>query len=89
MRTLIVRIFEPAPGAGPVAPRGVVEDVRTGTATRFRGEAQLLAAIMREPGPRDDAEPGEVVGPGGVATPTDARRGVGPVTKERSDEHDV
>jgi hypothetical protein len=47
MRTLIVRVFEPAPGAGPVALRGVVEDVRSGTARPFRGEEQLLAALRQ------------------------------------------
>jgi hypothetical protein len=63
MRTFIVRIFEPAPDAGTVALRGVVEDVRTGSSTAFHGESELLAVlrglVRRLP---DDRAP-EVVGP--------------------------
>jgi hypothetical protein len=51
MRTLIVRVFEPAPEAGPVPLHGVVEDVRSGTTRSFRGEAQLLAALRQEMDP--------------------------------------
>ncbi len=58
MRTFVVRLFEPAPGAGPVTLRGVVEDVRTGTATSFRGEEQLLAAIALAAGGDEEDGPG-------------------------------
>jgi hypothetical protein len=45
MRSVIVRLFEPAPGTGMVAWRGLVEDVRTGVTRQFDGGDQLLRAI--------------------------------------------
>jgi hypothetical protein len=65
MRTFVVRLFEPAPGAGPVTLRGVVEDVRTGTTTSFRSEEQLLAAIMLAPWAEGENGPDKGVGPDG------------------------
>jgi hypothetical protein len=45
MRSVIVRLFEPAPGTGRVAWCGLVEDVRTGVTWQFDGGDQLLRAI--------------------------------------------
>lgn len=45
MRTVIVRLFEPAEGAGDVALSGFVEDVALGTKHRFSGGEELLTAI--------------------------------------------
>lgn len=45
MRSVIVRLFEPAPGTGRVAWCGLVEDVRTGVTRQFDGGDQLLRAI--------------------------------------------
>jgi hypothetical protein len=45
MRSVIVRLFEPAPGTGQVAWCGLVEDVRTGATWQFDGGEQLLRAI--------------------------------------------
>ncbi|MGH3717081.1 MAG: hypothetical protein ACRDT4_27010 [Micromonosporaceae bacterium] len=47
MRTIIVRLFEPAPAAGSVEPHGFVEDVERGTRERFTRAAQLLEAIEK------------------------------------------
>lgn len=63
MRTVIVRLFEPAPDAGPVELHGFVEDVGRGTRQRFVQGTQLLAAIeriagQREPDPTGDADSG-------------------------------
>lgn len=65
MRTFVVRLFEPAPGAGPVTLHGVVEDVRTGTSTSFQGEQQLLAAIAPARGTDGEHGCGKSVGPDG------------------------
>jgi hypothetical protein len=45
MRSVIVRLFEPAPGTGGVPWCGLVEDVRTGATWQFDGGDQLLRAI--------------------------------------------
>lgn len=45
MRTVIVRLFEPAEGAGDVALSGFVEDVALGTKHRFSSGEELLTAI--------------------------------------------
>lgn len=47
MRTIIVRLFEPAQAAGNVELHGFVEDVERGTRQRFTEAAQLLDAIQR------------------------------------------
>ena len=47
MRTVIVRLFEPAPGAGSVEMHGFVEDVGRGRRERFTGAEQLLAVFAR------------------------------------------
>lgn len=45
MRTIIVRLFEPAPATGRVDLHGFVEDIETGGRRRFTQGAQLLRAI--------------------------------------------
>jgi hypothetical protein len=45
VRTVIVRLFEPAPGTGPVGLRGIVEDLVGGTSERFSGPVELLDVI--------------------------------------------
>ncbi|MQA25681.1 MAG: hypothetical protein GEU94_09440 [Micromonosporaceae bacterium] len=45
MRTIIVRLFEPAPDAGEVDLHGFVEDVESGARRRFIQGSQLLEAI--------------------------------------------
>ncbi|MGH3516606.1 MAG: hypothetical protein ACRDQ7_04180 [Haloechinothrix sp.] len=47
MRTLIVRLFEPAEGAGGVGLSGFVEDVSKGIRQRFCDAQELLDAIAR------------------------------------------
>jgi hypothetical protein len=66
VKTVIVRVFEPAPDTGPVALRGLVEDVRTGSANPFQGSEQLLAAIVAaldNDGDLPAEEPAKPVGP--------------------------
>jgi hypothetical protein len=60
MRSVIVRLFEPAPGTGQVAWCGLVEDVRTGATWQFDGGEQLLRAIA-EAANDDTCEPGKIV----------------------------
>lgn len=61
MRSVIVRLFEPAPGTGPVGLCGIVEDVRTGARWQFRGDDQLLAALAQATGDRGgETEPENV-----------------------------
>lgn len=45
MRTIIVRVFEPAPGCRQAPLQGVVEDVRTGVSLPFHGGDDLLRAV--------------------------------------------
>ncbi|MQA62222.1 MAG: hypothetical protein GEU86_12135 [Actinophytocola sp.] len=45
MRTVIVRLFEPAEGAGDVVLSGFIEDVALGTKRPFSGGNELLTAI--------------------------------------------
>lgn len=47
MRTVIVRLFEPAIGAGDVDLSGFVEDVACGTRQRFTGAHELVEVIGR------------------------------------------
>lgn len=47
MRTVIVRLFEPATGTGEVELSGFVEDVAGGTRQRFSGAEELLDAMTR------------------------------------------
>jgi len=66
MRTLIVRVFQPAADTGPLVLQGVVEDVRSGVSTPFRGGERLLAAITQALARDDDPDgDGGVVGPDG------------------------
>jgi hypothetical protein len=59
MRTIIVRLFEPAAAAGPVELHGFVEDVRRGTRRQFTRPAQLLEEIQKiaDHGRSDTDEP--------------------------------
>jgi hypothetical protein len=65
VRTVIVRLFEPAPGTANVGLRGIVEDLAHGTRQPFLGVEELLAAIERAaasdelPTVLRDAEPAE------------------------------
>lgn len=60
MRTIIVRLFEPAQAAGDVELHGFVEDVEHGTRHRFTRPAQLLETIQRLAGqPAADPVPAE------------------------------
>lgn len=45
MRTVIVRLFEPADGMGDVELSGFVDVVAIGTRHRFSGADELVAAI--------------------------------------------
>lgn len=45
MRTVIVRLFEPADGMGEVELSGFVDVVALGTRRRFSGAEELVAAI--------------------------------------------
>lgn len=47
MRTVIVRLFEAAAGAGEVGLSGFVEDVACGTRQRFTGAQELVELIGR------------------------------------------
>ncbi|MGH2601715.1 MAG: hypothetical protein ACRDQW_00305 [Haloechinothrix sp.] len=60
MRTVIVRLFESAQGAGEVGMSGFVEDVASGLRQRFTDAQELLnaiACISRGGTPADTAEP--------------------------------
>lgn len=47
MKTVIVRLFDPATGTGEVELSGFVEDVAAGTRQRFSGQQELMEAIGR------------------------------------------
>jgi hypothetical protein len=61
MRTIIVRLFEPATAAGPVGLHGFVEDVQRGTRRHFTRPAQLLEEIQKiaEHGRSEPGAPGD------------------------------
>jgi hypothetical protein len=60
MRTIIVRLFEPAQAAGRVELHGFVEDVERGTRRRFTEPAQLLETIQEMAGhPESDTAAAE------------------------------
>jgi hypothetical protein len=67
MRTVIVRVFEPAPGTGEVELRGFVDDVTRGTSERFTGTVELLTALQRIVSPFAAPHP-----LGSPATPSEA-----------------
>lgn len=46
-RTVVVRLFEPAPATGRVELRGVVEDVARRSSEGFAGTAELVSALER------------------------------------------
>lgn len=60
MKTLIIRIFEPAPGTPAVGVRGIVEDLVHATTESFSDVSELLLAIERaiapDQSPLEDAD---------------------------------
>ncbi|MGH3739329.1 MAG: hypothetical protein ACRDT6_27575 [Micromonosporaceae bacterium] len=69
MRTIIVRLFEPAADTGDVHLHGFVEDIGRGTRQRFTRAAQLLAAIeaiAADPAAQNDVLAGDHSGPGDI-----------------------
>lgn len=56
MKTIIIRLFEPAPGTGQVALHGVVEDVRTGSTAAFDSVDELLRTVAALAGRAADDE---------------------------------
>lgn len=88
MKTVIVRVFEAAPGSGQVRLHGVVEEVRTGMSVPFHGAGQLLRAIEEATGAGEPAAE-KVFVPPSDPTPTGIRHDADEPRWESSDGHDI